>query len=215
MCYSLLLSFITLTEYTSYAIKFSPFLLNICEFQRKVQPNTVSTIEVGVYVLSPLLSLILSIWRWKDLSCCFLLLHYLLPCAALLAGFISDFAGCFWGSLWNVFLTPNNPLPAFPLCSLPLLWKQKKEKKNNNLRFSKRNNPESEIKVDPTLSLGRRMLFLFRWLTWKENRGASLSLALLASLAQYRRTSNDWLTVICVSREAARALFLRVPLWMR
>lgn len=129
MCCSLLLSFITLTEYTSYAIKFSPFLLNICEFQRKVQPNTVSTIEVGVYVLSPLLSLILSIWRWKDLSCCFLLLHYLLPCAALLAGFISDFAGCFWGSLWNVFLTPNNPLPAFPLCSLPLLWKQKKEKK--------------------------------------------------------------------------------------
>lgn len=52
------------------------------------------------------------------------------------------------------------------------------------------------------------MLFLFRWLTWKENRGASLSLALLASLAQYRRTSNDCLPVICVSREAARALFL-------
>lgn len=122
MCCSLLLSFVTLTEHTSYAIKFSPFLLNICEFQRNVQPNTVSTIEVGVYVLSPLLSLILSIWRWKDLSYCFLLLHYLLQCAALLAGFISDFAGCFLASLWNVFLTPNNPLPAFPLCSLPFLW---------------------------------------------------------------------------------------------
>lgn len=35
-----------------------------------------------------------------------------------------------------------------------------------------------------------------------------MSLALLASLAQYRRTSNDCLPVICVSREAARALFL-------
>lgn len=70
------------------------------------------------------LSLFLSIWRWKDLSCCFLLLHYLLPCGALLAGFISDFAGCFWGSLWNVFLTPNNPFPAFShlLQSLPLSW---------------------------------------------------------------------------------------------
>lgn len=70
------------------------------------------------------LSLILSIWRWKDLSCCFLLLHYLLPCGALLAGFISDFAGCFWGSLWNVVLTPNNPFPAFShlLQSPPLSW---------------------------------------------------------------------------------------------
>ena len=70
------------------------------------------------------LSPFLSIWRWKDLSCCFLLLHYLLPCGALLAGFISDFAGCFWGSLWNVFLTPNNPFPAFSclLQSPPLSW---------------------------------------------------------------------------------------------
>ncbi len=70
------------------------------------------------------LSLFLSIWRWKDLSCCFLLLHYLLPCGALLAGFISDFTGCFWGSLWNVFLTPNNPFPAFShlLQSPPLSW---------------------------------------------------------------------------------------------
>lgn len=103
----------------------------------------------------------------------------------------------------------------FPSLLASSLMKTKEGKKNNNLRFSKRNNPESEIKVDPTLSLGRRMLFLFRWLTWKENRGASLSLALLASLAQCRRTSNDWLPVICVSREAAQALFLRVPLWMR
>lgn len=136
----------------------------------------------------------------KDLSCCFLLLHYL--------SLISQ--AVFGGSLWNVFLTPNNPLPAFPALPASTLMITKEGKKNI-LRFSKRNNPESEIKVDPTLSLGRRTLFLLRWLTWKENRGSSLSLALLASLVQYRWTSNDLLPVICFSREAERALFFFLP----
>lgn len=48
---------------------------------------------------------------------------------------------------------------------------------------------------------------LVSWLTWKENRGSSLSLALLASLAQYGWTSNDWLGVICVTIEATWVLF--------
>lgn len=104
----------------------------------------------------------------------------------------------------------SSRFPSLLASSLMIIKEEKN--KNNNLRFSKRNNPESEIKVDPSLSLERRTLFLFLWLTWKENRGASLSLALLASLAQYRQTSNDWLPVICVFREAARALFLCV--WM-
>lgn len=110
---------------------------NVPKFQRKVQPNIVLTIELSVYVFSLLLSLFLSIWRWKDLSCCFLLLHYLLLCGALLAGFISDFAGCFWRSLWNVFLTPNNPLPAFsPAFSHSSKWIE----------------PPCEAKIHPILS---------------------------------------------------------------
>lgn len=48
---------------------------------------------------------------------------------------------------------------------------------------------------------------LVAWLTWKENRGSFLSLALLASLAQYGWTSNDWLGVICVTIEATWVLF--------
>lgn len=45
------------------------------------------------------------------------------------------------------------------------------------------------------------------WLTWKKNTDSSLSLALLASLAQYRWTSNDLPGVICVTIEATWVLF--------
>lgn len=90
------------------------------------------------------------------------------------------------------------------------------DKKKKNLRFSKWNETHCEAKIYPALSLGREMLFLFLWLTWKENREFSLSLALLASLVQYGWTSNDWLPVICVTIEATWALFmLCVALWMR
>lgn len=145
----------------------------------------------------------LSIWRWKDLSCCFLLLHYLLPCGALLAGFISDFAGCFWGSLWNVFLTPNNPFPRFlslaPVAfSLMINPPPKIFKVNWATRRSQ--NPFNTV-------LRKGDVVLVPWLTWKENRGSFLSLALLASLVLYGWTSNDWLGVICVTIEATWTLF--------
>lgn len=97
----------------------------------------------------------------------------------------------------------------------PLAFSLMKKKKINP-RFSKWNETHCEAKIYPALSLGRGMLFLFLWLTWKENRGFSLSLALLASLVQYGWTSNEWLPVICVTIEATWALFmLCVALWMR
>lgn len=103
----------------------------------------------------------------------------------------------------------------FPLSLFTCLLSCDKKKKKN-LRFSKWNETHCEAKIYPALSLGRGMLFLFLWLTWKENRGFSLSLTLLASLVQYGWTSNDWLPVICVTIEATWAIFmLCVALWMR
>lgn len=113
---------------------------------------------------------------------------------------------CFW---LQTILFPLS------LCTC-LLSYDKKKKQKKPLRFSKWNETHCEAKIHPALSLGRGMLFLFLWLTWKENRGFSLSLALLASLVQYGWTSNDWLPVICVTVEATWALFmLCVALWMR
>lgn len=92
----------------------------------------------------------------------------------------------------------------FPLSLSTCLLSYDKKK---NLRFSKWNETHCEAKIYPALSLGRGMLFLFLWLTWKENRGFSLSLALLASLVQYGWTSNDWLPVICVTIGATRGFY--------
>lgn len=160
-----------------------------------------------IHILIASFPLFLSIWRWKDLSCCFLLLHYLSPCGALIAGFISDFAGCFLGkplkcvsdskqSFSRFFalapvassLMVNPPLhPLHPWifkANWATLWSQ---------------NPFNTV-------LRKGDVVLVSWLTWKENRGSSLSLALLASLAQYGWTSNDWLGVICVAIEATWVL---------
>lgn len=147
-----------------------------------------------------------SIWRWKDLSCCFLLLHYLLRCASLLARFISDFDGCFWRSLWNSFLTPNNPLPAFfPLTTcFSLMIKKPDFQSEASLR----------LKPPSILCCPEERKRCFGWcLTWKKNTESSLSLALLASLAQYGWTSNDLPGVICVPTEGTWVLFY-VPRWI-
>lgn len=126
---------------------------NLPKIQRKVQQSRV--LQNWTFTRSHrFLPLFLSTQRWKDLSCCFLLLHYLLPCGALLADFISDFAGCFFwgGSLWNVFLTPNNPFPAFShLLQLPLLSRLKKKKKGKPW-FSKRVEKLSEANIHSILS---------------------------------------------------------------
>lgn len=60
---------------------------------------------------------------------------------------------------------------------------------------------------NPSNTVLRKGSVLVSWLTWKENRGSSLSLALLASLVQYGWTSNDLLGVICVTIEATWVLF--------
>lgn len=169
--------------------------------------NTVCVLKdsPATHVLSPLLSLLLSIWRWKDLSCCFLLLHYLSPRAALLAGFISDFAGWFFGGkplkTCSWLQTIRSPLS----CSARFLfYKNKRRKKKNNPRFQSRT---QNVKLKSSERPPKEGESCFCSAGWHERRtdaNKAVSLALLASLARYRWTSNDWLPVICVSREATQ-----------
>lgn len=105
----------------------------------------------------------LSIRRWKDLSCCFLLLHYLLLCGTLLAGFILDFAVWFLGKPLKWVSDSKQSSACFlsiaPVAS-SLMWKKKRLSKERATLWSQ--NPFNTV-------LRNKDVVLVSWLTWKKN----------------------------------------------
>lgn len=176
------------------------------QFQSKVQQTL--TTELSVYIFSllpfpfllykkmkrsfmlfPLVALFIAVW-------CFISRFHLRFCRLFLG---EAFEMCFW---LQTILFP------FSLnCSSRLLSHDNKKKKTLDFQ-SELSYPLKPKSIQYCPKEGR----CCSWLTWKKNRGPSLSLALLASLVEYGWTSNDWLGVICVTAEATWVLFY-VPCW--
>lgn len=179
------------------------FWPHVWKFQSKVQQTIVLTTELSVHTFSslpfpfplymemkrsfmlfPLVALFIAVWRfisWFHLRFRRLFLGKPLKC-------VSDSKQSFSRFL---SLAPV----AFPLMinPPPKIFKV-------NWATSCSQNPFNTV-------LRKGDVVLVPWLTWKENRGSFLSLALLASLVLYGWTSNDWLGVICVTIEATWTLF--------
>lgn len=175
------------------------------KFQRKVQQTIVSTTELSVYtflllpfpfplymemkrsfMLFPLVALFIALWRiisWFHLRFRRLFLGKPLKC-------VSDSKQSF-----------SRFLPLAPVAASLMIKKKKKHFQSELSCALWRQNPFNTV-------LRKEDVVLVSWLTWKENRGSSLSLAVLASLAQYGWTSNNCLGVICLTTEVKQVLFM-------
>lgn len=129
--------------------RISPPLDHMCPSFKGKSDQLLYRLYSWAHMYSLLLFLFRSIWRWKDLSCCFLLLHYLLLCGALLAGFHLRFRRLFLGKPLKCVSDSKQSSSYF---LSPLAFSLKIKNKQNKTQFSKWTEPPSEATIHPILS---------------------------------------------------------------